>query len=153
SQCLAPDDFTTALGQARRIWDEAADAGIPLEVLDVGGGFPAPYRETILTTEAYCRALAEALDTTFGDLPIRIIAEPGRCLCAEAVTLVTSVIGKSVRGGRPWYLIDEGLYGSFSGKLYDHADFPLIPEGDGDRPVEPCVVAGPTCDSFDVVSR
>src|SRR5262249_38175540 len=100
SQCTSPDDFTHALGQARQVWDEAADAGLSLEVLDIGGGIPAPYRQAVLSMEDYCQSLAFALNTTFGDLPVRIIAEPGRCLCAEAVTLVTSVIGKSVRSGR-----------------------------------------------------
>lgn len=153
SQCICPDDFTSALREARRIWNQASAAGLPLEVLDIGGGIPAPYREAILTTEAYCQALSQALETTFGDLSIRIIAEPGRCLCAEAVTLVTSVIGKTCRGGRNWYIIDDGLYGSFSGKVYDHADFPLIAEDETERPLAPCVVAGPTCDSTDVVAR
>jgi ornithine decarboxylase len=153
SQCLSPDDFVSALAEARPIWDQASAAGLPLEVLDIGGGIPAPYRQAILSMESYCQALSSALDATFGDLPVRIIAEPGRCLCAEAVTLITSVIGKSMRGGRPWYFIDDGLYGSFSGKVYDHADFPLFAEGDQDRPLSPCVVAGPTCDSTDVVAR
>jgi ornithine decarboxylase len=153
SQCLSPDDFVAALEKARRVWDEAADAGLGLEVLDIGGGIPAPYREAILSMEAYSRALSQALETTFGDLGMRVIAEPGRCLCADAVTLVTQVIGKSVRGGRTWYYIDDGLYGSFSGKVYDHADFPLFAEGMEERPLYPCVVAGPTCDSTDVVAR
>jgi ornithine decarboxylase len=153
SQCLSPDDFTSALGEARRIWDQASDAGLTLDVLDIGGGIPAPYRQAILSMETYCQALSSALESTFGDLPIRIIAEPGRCLCAEAVTLIVSVIGKTVRGGRTWYIIDDGLYGSFSGKVYDHADFPLIAEGGEDRELFPCVVAGPTCDSTDVVAR
>ena len=153
SQCLSPDDFTSALEEARRIWDQASDAGLELEVLDFGGGIPSPYRSAILSLETYCQHLSQALEATFGDLPIRIIAEPGRCLAAEAVTLVTSVIGKTVRGGRTWYIIDDGLYGSFSGKVYDHADFPLFAEGADERPAFPCVVAGPTCDSTDVVAR
>lgn len=153
SQCLCPDDFRAALGRARRVWDEATAAGCPLEVLDVGGGFPAPYRDDVISLEEYCRSLAMALDETFGDLPIRIIAEPGRGLCAEAVTLITSVLGKSVRHGVPWYIIDDGVYGAFSGKVYDHADFPLLVENHAMRPAQSCIVAGPTCDSSDVVSR
>jgi ornithine decarboxylase len=153
SQCLSPDDYLDALHEAREVWDQAAAAGIQLEILDIGGGIPAPYRSEILSTESFCRALAHALDVTFGDLPVRIIAEPGRCLCAEAVTLVTRVIGKTIRGGRPWYLVDDGLYGSFSGKVYDHADYLLMAENQEYRTTEPCVVAGPTCDSTDVVAR
>ena len=100
----------------------------------------------------YCRHLSAALDATFGDLPIRIIAEPGRGMCAESVTLITRVVGKSVRGGLPWYFLDEGIYGSFSGKLFDYSDFELVAEAADLRPRSACVVAGPTCDSHDVVS-
>ena len=153
SQCLSPADFTRALREVRPLWDEASDAGLPLEVLDIGGGIPAPYRQAVLPTEDYCQALSASLQETFGDLPVRLIAEPGRCLCAEAVTLITSVIGKSVRRGRTWYFLDDGACGSFSGQLYDHADFPLMAERAKHRPLSPCVVAGPTCDSADVVAR
>jgi ornithine decarboxylase len=153
SQCLSPDDFRTAFEEAREIWDEAAAAGLNLEVLDIGGGMPAPYREAILSIESYCQSLSQALEASFGDLPIRIIAEPGRCLSAEAATLITSVIGKNVRGGRTWYIIDDGLYGSFSGKVFDHADFALLADSADDRPAMDCIVAGPTCDSTDVVAR
>ena len=118
----------------------------------MGGGFPAPYRSDVLPLQEYCRYIADALETTFGDLDIRLLAEPGRGLCAEAVTLVSSVIGKSVRNGRPWYIIDEGLYGAFSGKLFDHADFQILSEASETRPRASCVVAGPTCDSNDIVS-
>ena len=163
SQCRAPEDFHTALVQARRIWDAAADAGIRLEVLDIGGGFPAPYRDSVLSLDVYSRSLARALDETFGDLtsgdltsekgPIRVIAEPGRGMVADTMTLITRVIGKSMRGGIPWYIIDDGLYGSFSGQMFDHVEYPLLARNAEERGLMPCVVAGPTCDSSDVVAR
>jgi ornithine decarboxylase len=153
SQCTSPADFIPALKAARRVWDEAERMGNPLEVLDFGGGFPAPYRGAVLTLESYCQMLASALEDTFGDVPARIIAEPGRGLCAESATLVTCVVGKSIRNGMPWYFLDDGIYGSFSGKAFDHADFPLLVEDAHHRELTPCVVAGPTCDSGDVISR
>jgi ornithine decarboxylase len=153
SQCRAPEDFHTALVQARRIWENAAEEGIDLEVLDIGGGLPAPYRDSVLSLDVYCRSLARALDETFGDLAIRVIAEPGRGLVADTMTLVTRVIGKSVRGGTTWYIIDDGLYGSFSGQMFDHVEYPLVARNAEDRPRIGCVVAGPTCDSSDVVAR
>src|SRR5262245_56498 len=158
SQCRSPEDFHSALVQARRIWDRAAAAGIELEVLDIGGGIPAPYREAVLSLDVYCRSLNQALEETFGDLingerPIRVIAEPGRGLVADTMTLVTRVIGKSVRAGVRWYIIDDGLYGSFSGQMFDHVEYPLIARNADDRTLFPCVVAGPTCDSSDVVAR
>ncbi|MDA0917831.1 MAG: type III PLP-dependent enzyme [Planctomycetota bacterium] len=152
SQCLNPEDFRTMLTRARQAWDQCVAAGAPLEVLDIGGGFPAPYRTGVMSLSDYCRHLSTALDATFGDLPIRIIAEPGRGMCAEAATLITRVVGKSVRGGLPWYFLDEGIYGSFSGKLFDYSDFELIAEAADARPRSACIVAGPTCDSHDVVS-
>ncbi len=153
SQCRAPEDFHTALVQARRIWNRAAEAGIDLEVLDIGGGLPAPYRDSVLSLDVYCRSLARALDETFGDLAIRVIAEPGRGLVADTMTLVTRVIGKSVRGGTTWFIIDDGLYGSFSGQMFDHVEYPLVARNAEDRSRVCCVVAGPTCDSSDVVAR
>jgi ornithine decarboxylase len=153
SQCRSPEDFHAALLQARRIWDRAAAAGIDLEVLDFGGGLPAPYRDSVLSLDAYCRSLSQSLEETFGDLPIRVIAEPGRGLSADTVSLITRVIGKSVRASMTWYIIDDGLYGSFSGQVFDHVEYPIVARNALDRPLYPCVVAGPTCDSSDVVSR
>ena len=91
SQTLNPDDYDAALRKIRAIYDEAAAEGIELEVLDIGGGMPAPYRESVLSLEAYCDMVSQSLATHFGDLPIRIIAEPGRVISAESTTLVTSV--------------------------------------------------------------
>jgi len=152
SQCTDPKDFLRTLTQVRTVWEECRQSGVHFEVLDVGGGFPAPYRSDVLPLQEYCRYIASAIDQTFGDLDVRLIAEPGRGLCAEAVTLIASVIGKSVRNGRPWYIIDDGLYGSFSGKLFDHTDFQILSEASETRDCRLCVVAGPTCDSHDVVS-
>lgn len=154
SQCLNPQDYRSTLEHVRRIWDEANHLGFNLEVLDIGGGFPAPYRGSdMMTLAAYCQAVSAALADVFGDLPVRLVAEPGRGLCAESVTLVTRVLGKSVRGGLPWYIIDDGLYGSFSNMVFDHMDFQLLADNPFDLPLYPCVVAGPTCDSSDVVAR
>jgi ornithine decarboxylase len=153
SQCLNPEDYCEVLRSVRKVWEEARSAGYDLEVLDIGGGFPAPYRDDAPTIESFGGTIHAGLQETFGDLNIRLIAEPGRGLCTECVTLATKVIGKSTRWGMPWVFVDDGLYGSFSGKMFDHTDFPLIVDNDGSREVRPCVVAGPTCDSSDIVCR
>lgn len=154
SQCKSPEDFGIFLGRVRKLWDEALALGFELEVLDIGGGFPAPYRsDELMSLADYCTSVSLSLNEHFSDIPVRLIAEPGRGLCAETMTLVTRVLGKSIRGGLPWYIIDDGIYGSFSGKVFDHVDFPLIAENPFGLPTMPCVVAGPTCDSSDVVSR
>jgi len=81
---------------------------------------------------------------------VQVIAEPGRFIAGPAGTGVASVIGRAQREGRWWYYLDDGLYGSFSGQLYDHALYPLDAlHARGGR--HPCVLAGPTCDSIDVI--
>jgi ornithine decarboxylase len=153
SQCLNPVDYCEVLREVRGVWNVACEHGYQLEVLDIGGGFPAPYREDVPSIEDFGAVVSSGLSAHFGDLDIRLIAEPGRGLCTECVTLVTSVIGKSERWEVPWIYIDDGIYGSFSGKVFDHTDFPLLVRDADVRPVRECVVAGPTCDSSDIVSR
>jgi len=152
SQCLVPEDYNCVLRQVREFWDLAHKDGFQLEVLDIGGGFPAPYRSGAPSLTNFCEVVSQGLQECFGDIPVRLIAEPGRGLVAECTTLVTRVLGKDIRWGTPWYIIDDGLYGSFSGKVFDHADFPLFFEG-SHRELASCVVAGPTCDSSDIVTQ
>jgi ornithine decarboxylase len=83
---------------------------------------------------------------------VRLIGEPGRYIAAPAAIAVSSVMGRALRDGRWWYYLDDGLYGSYSGQMYDHATYPveaLVPPGAH----HPSVLAGPTCDSIDVVTE
>jgi ornithine decarboxylase len=150
SQSTDPETYTTALKIVRRIFDDAAAAGVRLDTLDIGGGFPVTYRTAVPKLEDFCRVVSRRLSEMF-PAGVRIIAEPGRCISGDAMTLVVRVIGRSIRNGIPWYFIDDGLYGAFSGKLFDHCDYELIPVRTG--PVHACVVAGPTCDSIDIVAQ
>ena len=120
-----------------------------LGVLDIGGGFPAPYDPATPSIEAYCAPLRQAL----AQLPdwVEIIAEPGRALVADAMTCLSTVIGKSQRADRTWYYLDEGVYGAFSGQIYEHIQYPLAVLKNG--PTQPSVLAGPTCDSIDIVAE
>jgi ornithine decarboxylase len=86
------------------------------------------------------------------DPDVRLIAEPGRYIAAPAAIAVSSVMGRALRDERWWYYLDDGLYGSYSGQIYDHARYPieaLAVEG----PRLPAVLAGPTCDSIDVIAE
>lgn len=122
---------------------------IPMSVLDIGGGFPINYDGTGIDIEEFCKPINDVLDTVPGN--IRIIAEPGRFIAAPAMTCVTSVIGKAVRAGKPWYYLDDGVYNSFSGQIFDHAIYPIASVKKGDTTSS--VLAGPTCDSIDVISE
>lgn len=147
SQCTNPYSFVETIATCRVIFNQAAANGLLLDTLDIGGGFPVTYLEPVAPIEQFCDPIAAALDRYFGTY--QIIAEPGRFLVGDAVTLIVQVIGKSIRAGIKWYYVDDGLYGSFSGKLYDKCDYPVVAEQDDKK--ELCVLAGPTCDSFDVL--
>jgi len=120
------------------------------DVLDIGGGFPVDYGKPIPDIHSFCAPIREAL----AKLPkrIRVIAEPGRFIAAPAAIGVASVMGRARREGHWWYYLDDGLYGSYSGQLYDHARYPVAPLKDGPNR-QPSVLAGPTCDSIDVIAE
>jgi ornithine decarboxylase len=137
-----------AIGVCRELQATAEQAGHTFSILDIGGGYPVDYVGRVLSIEEYCAPIMAALDT----LPptIKVIAEPGRYIAAPAAIAVASVMGRALRDGHWWYYLDDGLYGSYSGQIYDHAKYPveaLVPPG----PTFPSILAGPTCDSIDVI--
>lgn len=152
SQSRAPDTKVHAIDACSRLMAEAAREGLgPLGILDIGGGFPIDYVEPAVPIEEFCAPIRAALARLPGGT--RVIAEPGRFICGPAGIVLTRVMGRAQRDGRWWYYLDDGLYGSFSGQLYDHARYPIEPlyPADGER--RPSVLAGPTCDSVDVVAE
>ena len=153
SQCLDPAGFGPVLAGMRDIFDRDAAAGGRMDTLDIGGGPPAPYRDpaALPALADYLAAVKGHLDAHFGDLRLRLLAEPGRCLVAEAVTAVVRVVARQVRGDRTWYFIDDGIYGTFSDRDADRCPYPVLAEAAARRPSAPCVLAGQTCDSLDIV--
>lgn len=139
-----------AIATCRDLMHAAERSGHAPEILDIGGGFPVDYRETCMSIEEFCAPIRAAL----AELPPtwRLIAEPGRYIAAPAAIAVASVMGRALRDGRWWYYLDDGLYGSYSGRVFDHATYPveaLVPAGN----THPSVLAGPTCDSIDVIDE
>jgi ornithine decarboxylase len=83
---------------------------------------------------------------------VRVIAEPGRYIAGPSAMGVATVMGRAEREGLWWYYLDDGVYGSYSGQLYDHATYPIESlKQDGE--LRPSVLAGPTCDSIDVIAE
>ena len=149
SQATDPSKYVEAIEACTNILAEALLAGLPgLDVLDIGGGFPVAYNEPVMPIDEFCQPIRAALEK----LPahVRVIAEPGRFLSAPAAIAVSSVMGKAKRDGRWWYYLDDGLYGSYSGQLFDHAKYPVEALRSSDE-LFPSVLAGPTCDSIDVI--
>lgn len=151
SQCEKPGAFKTAFQRARKLFDDAIATGHGFTVLDIGGGYPAPYDESVAPMEAFSKRINDLIDEYFPSNDVQIIAEPGRFLVATAATAVATVIGKSVRHGRPYYYIDDGVYHTFSGFIYDHIQYHFKAFKDGKT--TPSTVAGPTCDALDTIVK
>jgi len=149
SQVADPAKYVEAIGACAEIIEAARAAGVAdLDILDIGGGFPIAYGGAPQPIREFCRPIRQALKR----LPrgMRVIAEPGRFIAGPAGTGLATVVGRAQREGRWWYYLDDGMYGSYNGQLYDHARYPIdVPGRKG--PAHPSVLAGPTCDSIDVV--
>ena len=120
------------------------------DTLDIGGGFPIDYAEPVQEIGRFCAPLRAAL----ARLPrrVHVIAEPGRYIVGPSAIGVASVMGRAQREGHWWYYLDDGLYGSYSGQLFDRARYPVEPLRDDPERL-PSVLAGPTCDSIDVIAE
>ncbi len=150
SQTVSSDPYLHGLDIARELFEEAAAAGLKLRILDIGGGFPIPEPKVRFNLPEMLKQINARLDEDFPG--IDVWAEPGRYICGTAVNLITSVIGVNERGGQPWYFLDEGLYGTFSGVIFDQWDFKLISFKEGEERVA-ATFAGPSCDSLDIMFR
>ena len=150
SQCLNDALWVDALRLCRRVFDEAAAAGLHMDMVDIGGGFPCAYGPEAVDLRRTCEVISDAFEELFGD-DVTLVAEPGRGIVGDTAILVTKVISKAHRGGRDWLYFDDGTYGSFMDVLLYQMQYPLRTNTRG--PVRPYVLAGPTCDSIDVFSR
>jgi ornithine decarboxylase len=151
SQCTHLGNYVDALEMAAIIVRDAKLKQLPLEIVDIGGGFPIPHFDG--DEDAFGRmasAISRELDRLF-DRNVRIIAEPGRFIVGPAATLVMRVIGKAIRENKHWYYLDDGVYGTLSGLIFDHAKYQFKVLRSGRRQLS--TLAGPTCDSLDIIAR
>lgn len=152
SQSLDSNAYVTAINACTDLRKKAADSlGTMIRLLDIGGGFPVRYQSPVLSIEEFCAPIRKALKS----LPdsISVIAEPGRFIAAPAMKNLCRVIGKAYRNGCPWYYLDDGLYGAFSGQLYDRARYPITVLTNNQDTKKRSVLAGPTCDGIDVIAE
>lgn len=148
SQCLLPDNHVSAIHTARELIHALDLAGLDTRLLDIGGGFPVEYVEPVPSINDFCTPIGKALDRAIRP-GIQIASEPGRYIAATPVTLLSTIVGKAIRDGKIWYYLDDGLYSTFSGIVYDQCQYRVVTSRDGDERLS--VLAGPTCDSFDVM--
>jgi ornithine decarboxylase len=149
SQCTNIQNYIQALNVAAGVFAEAKSRGLELKLLDIGGGFPAQYDKSVPAFRSLARTVTPELNRLFPP-PIEVLAEPGRFLVASAATAVAQVIGKAVRGGKLCYYVNDGVYQTFSGIIFDHCQYALKSFKKG--PTQICSVFGPSCDALDTIS-
>jgi ornithine decarboxylase len=120
-----------------------------MNLVDIGGGFPAPYDANVQPLRELAKVLNAEFDRLFPKT-IEILAEPGRFLVATAAVLVAEVVGKADRDGKRCYYINDGVYHTYSGIIFDHCRYSVKAFKRG--PTQISAVFGPTCDALDTIS-
>ena len=150
SQCTNFENFVQALNIAAAVIREAATRGHKIDIVDIGGGFPVRYDRHVKPFSV----LAKKINAEIGRLfpaDTQILAEPGRFLVATAAVAVARIIGKAVRDGKTCYYIDDSVYHTFSGIIFDHCQYPLKAFRRGKTEIS--AVFGQTCDGLDSISQ
>jgi len=150
SQCTNYENYVQALSTSASIMEEAEGRGYPLKLLDIGGGFPARYDRHVRPFRELAKILSGEIKRLFPK-DLEILAEPGRFMVATAAILVAEVIGKSERDGKRCYYLNDGIYHTFSGVLFDHCHYSIKAFRKGPKSIS--AVFGPTCDALDTISQ
>jgi ornithine decarboxylase len=150
SQCTNFDNFVQALNIAAAVRQEALSRGHEIKILDIGGGFPVPYDTHVKPLAPLAKKINAEMGRLFSK-DIEILAEPGRYLVATAATAIARVIGKTFRDGKTCYYIDDSVYHTYSGIVFDHCQYRLKAFKRGAK--ELATVFGQTCDGMDIITQ
>jgi ornithine decarboxylase len=153
SQQTQPEAWRHAIHRAGEVFRLAARAGVSLEFLNLGGGLPAHYSTPLAPLATYVEVMRSAVAASFGASPPRLIIEPGRYMVGDAGALVTEVVLVADRPHervRRWVYVDAGVFSGFDETMGERIRYRLCFDG-AERPTGPVVVAGPTCDSADIL--
>lgn len=151
SQTRRAEMWEPTLDQIAAIWKAAREAGHELTLLNIGGGFPAFYGEAIEGSEVYSRGVIERVRARFGE--VAVMAEPGRGMVANAGVIAAEVMlvsRKSADDLHRWVYLDIGKFSGLAETMDEAIRYQFVTARDAD-PVGPCVMAGPSCDSADVL--
>lgn len=153
SQTRHPHMWYDVLDYVAGVWHHAQEEGFDLTLLNIGGGFPAYYGTEITEAEEYGNVIMQAIQERFGDVEY-IMAEPGRGMVGDAGMLVSSVLlvsyktpGDTVR----WVYLDVGRFSGLSETEGESIKYQFWIPGKEEGSCDYCVLAGPTCDSADVL--
>lgn len=149
SQCANPYNWDTALQKSALLWEIADKAGIRLTLLNMGGGYPIYYTREIFDIAELEQKISKSLRRLFPE-DLRVFLEPGRAVVGDAGLFVTSIIGKTSRSGENWIHLDLGV---FNGLMEAVGGIRYSYLSNSSGPVRSWTLAGPSCDSFDVIDR
>ncbi len=153
SQQRRTQAWDEALKSASMVFRACAERGINLSMVNLGGGFPTKYLKEIPSVQAYGRSIFRALRKHFGNRIPETIIEPGRGMVGNAGMIEAEVVlvsKKSENDNVRWVYLDIGKFGGLAETMDEAIRYPIRTPHDGD-PVGPCVIAGPTCNSADVL--
>jgi ornithine decarboxylase len=152
SQQTDPTQWEQPLHEVAAIFRKVARHGIELNTVNAGGGFPVPYECGVPTLQAFAQAIALSMGRAFGSSPPSLMLEPGRSLVAEAGVIQSEVVlvaRKSLSDATRWVYLDIGKFGGLAETLDESIKYPLLTTRTGIP--GPVVLAGPTCDSADIL--
>lgn len=152
SQQKNPAAWEAALAEAAGLFRDLEAVGVELGMVNLGGGFPTPYRDAVPDAPAYGSEIMAAVRRHFGNRIPFLIAEPGRGLVGNAGVIQTEVVLIASKGdadARPWVYLDVGKFGGLAETMDEAIQYPIVSDRAGE-PV-PVILAGPTCDSADVL--
>jgi ornithine decarboxylase len=153
SQQPNPRVWDGALKSSAAIFRELAERGIQLAMLNLGGGFPTRYLKPTPSVRMYGQTIFRALRKHFGNRIPETIIEPGRGMVGNAGVIEAEVVlisKKSADDPRRWVYLDIGKFNGLAETMDEMIRYPIRTERDDD-PLGPCVIAGPSCDSVDVL--
>src|SRR5215216_961911 len=153
SQQRNPHAWDRALASAAVVFRECGERGITLSMVNLGGGFPTKYLKSVPTVKTYGSAIFRALRKHFGNRIPETIIEPGRAIAGNAGVIEAEVVlisKKSEDDDVRWVYLDIGKFGGLAETMDESIRYPIRTPRDGDA-LAPCVLAGPTCDSADVL--
>ncbi|KAA6204403.1 MAG: type III PLP-dependent enzyme [Candidatus Tokpelaia sp.] len=142
-----------ALADVAQVFDILAKEGITLKMVNMGGGFPTRYLKDVPTAQSYGMAIFDALSRHFGNRIPETIIEPGRGMVGNAGFLRTEVVLVSKKADNDnlrWVYLDVGKFNGLAETMDEAIRYPIMTGRDGDE-AAPCILAGPTCDSADVM--
>ncbi len=153
SQQRNPKSWDNALKASAAIFRDLAERGISLQMVNLGGGFPAKYLKDVPAVKTYGQAIFRALRKHFGNRIPETIIEPGRGIVGNAGVIEAEVVlisKKSDEDRVRWVYLDIGKFNGLAETMDEMIRYPIRTPFDDDA-VGPCVVAGPSCDSVDVL--